>query len=751
MNKFLNPYSFIPLPETKRRHQDEGDDLFTGVIHYTIKTLTPTFIPNTSSDQAFQKTDEYFKELESKKEKNIDNKKHVTYDFFSYENLNKKKRYDETCHIPVIPGSELRGVIRSIYETLTDSCLSSLNGDTILSKRIPEPFRPGLVRKNGEQFELYEAKRLEYVMSDNSVLTYRDRGIFEGQKKYFDKSKIFRRDGNTSCILIENCMDRNHKVTDLAGYLLKGEKGPSRRNNGTWEELKKYAGLFYIEKNEDSTVPVKVSVISDDDFKRLWNVINVYQKTKKDMYEPYRIALRKFVKGKGEEYFPVYYSAVKDSFDNNTSIIYLSPACITKEVYKHTLAELAGDFVPCSGKDICPACALFGRVDEKGKESTTSRVRFFDAFVEKEKDRVEDYYCNNGKPITLEVLGSPRQSNTEFYLERPENAKFWTYDYYVDNNSKIHIKDYRAKIRGRKFYWNWDWSKEFKFPNVAISNQNKTVRVLNRGITFGADLYFDKISEKELQRLIWILNRGGDPNCNITYKIGQGKPLGLGSIECKVLWYKKRILEFDPKTSTLTYTDKKYNPTLMKFDNDEQLGFTLDENVKNSFFEGFGNHSHAITIAYPYLEYQNPHPLKDGFKWYGKNRKIEKLTPRKDYSVSKSLPLVTETDRSLPCDPTQELEYRDNNQDADQGNRPLESESVYKAIIKGFDDNKKHIKLFISEAKREFAIPFRGFDKRIRDYNKFKGIYKQGREIYVTYTKPVFGDEIIEVAKNTQT
>jgi hypothetical protein len=53
----INPYEFIKLPDKKRK-QYEDEDKHTGVIEYTIKTYTPLFIPNSSTDKAFKISDE---------------------------------------------------------------------------------------------------------------------------------------------------------------------------------------------------------------------------------------------------------------------------------------------------------------------------------------------------------------------------------------------------------------------------------------------------------------------------------------------------------------------------------------------------------------------------------------------------------------------------------------------------------------------------------------------------------------------
>ena len=108
-SRFVNPYNFIKFPKMKAQKYDDSDK-HTGVIEYTLTTKSPLFIPNSSNDNAFGS-------------KIPD---HKTYDFYSYTNLANHTVNNEYSK-PVIPGSEMRGLIRSTYETLTDSCMGLLN------------------------------------------------------------------------------------------------------------------------------------------------------------------------------------------------------------------------------------------------------------------------------------------------------------------------------------------------------------------------------------------------------------------------------------------------------------------------------------------------------------------------------------------------------------------------------------------------------------------------------------------------
>ena len=83
MKGFVNPYNFIKFPKQKAKAYTD-EDIHTGVIEYTITTKTPLFIPNSSSDSAFTESDKV--------------KDHKSYDFFSYTELDTKKRYENQYH-----------------------------------------------------------------------------------------------------------------------------------------------------------------------------------------------------------------------------------------------------------------------------------------------------------------------------------------------------------------------------------------------------------------------------------------------------------------------------------------------------------------------------------------------------------------------------------------------------------------------------------------------------------------------------
>ena len=72
--KVINPYHFIPLRK-KHRYEEKIEELITGKRTIEIKTETPLFIPNISSERKINWT----KKGTVQKEK-----EHAQYEFLSY-------------------------------------------------------------------------------------------------------------------------------------------------------------------------------------------------------------------------------------------------------------------------------------------------------------------------------------------------------------------------------------------------------------------------------------------------------------------------------------------------------------------------------------------------------------------------------------------------------------------------------------------------------------------------------------------
>lgn len=638
---FVNPYNFIPLADNKdqkRTPLESRGELFSGKIKYTVKTATPLFIPNSSNDRYFdikaghETADDY----------------HKSYDFFSYTDLRNRSSSDGVKYDPVIPGSEMRGAVRSLYEAFTDSCFSAMDSDAVLSKRTPQRYTPGILMHDKNGWTLEEAE--DYICRNHTDYSKRD-GV--GSSK-IDGSKVsfsFR------------TRKRGKPIADLSGskttgYIIKGNDGPelpkgraskcddcpssTKIRCAANHEKKCYLLMKHNYHVFCAKKPVDDSV-SEESIKQFSGVLDLYEQNVGTEYKEY-ISSWKNVKKNGGA-IPVYYNYV----DDNKKVLYLSPACITREVYRNTLKKIIGlRYSTCSNKGcLCPACQLFGIVNTDSGLQKASSVRFGDLTVKPGKE----YYK---EPVTLEELGMPKPSSMEFYLKKPdiklnegEKLLVWTYDYYIvvreDGSTKVELYD--PEISGRKMYWHSQKSadrqvsmekakelertKEDTDKDVYITVRNKTVRPVDRNVEFEGYLYFDKITEEELNRLIAILDMSNQKIYGKRYamKIGAAKPLGFGSVETRVdfVSLRKLIMEDD----IIGFKDGEcyaIRPSMMEEG--------LFRNATTSNLEMLNLDSideQKYTIHYPYvIESDALKRKEEGFNWFVKNREAFRYKKKKN-------------------------------------------------------------------------------------------------------------------------
>ena len=602
--EFVNPYNFIPLMG-KRAEADSLKGPLSGVIEYSVVTKTPIIIPNTSSDRAFWKKGD---ECGGDGTKDY----HKSFDFFSYTDLDGRSGREGVYSSPVIPGSEMRGVLRSNFEILSNSCMSSLDTDSQLSKRPNYPYQPGLLylREDGG-FELLKAEDLICrTMGADSLVD--NRNAFrpgDENKASFIQSSL--REGQVVSCIIERrgkkmkAFARNVRPDDGKdnwGCVIKGIAGAvlSGRN-------KKH--LLHV-FTPDSTGDNIIAEVTPEILSTMTNVLKEYKKNGVSDYREYEAEFNKFKNREGSNYFPVYYGLVTDFKDRNKQRIYLSPACNTRDMYYNRLRDIAGSYSPCETKtNICPACSLFGMVGMDG-EASASRIRVTDLRCDNEEPK--DCYVNDY--VTLPELGGPKLNNMEFYLAQPDDAWFWTYDYYVDAKGNTHL--YTPTLNGRKFYWHFDVSHA---KGVERIKRNVTVRPVRKGITFKGKLYFDHVTEEELQQLIWLLNCGDSGNLSTHehgYKIGMAKPLGYGSVALKVNQVTLKDVSIDHNTGTIREVENNYQTEL----SDSVFGSSesAKANMKNfRMMTGF-NTVKGENVSYPRITND---PEEEGFKWFVSNHK----------------------------------------------------------------------------------------------------------------------------------
>lgn len=438
--RFINPYTFVPVNNGEKKEYDKyfKDELLSGKISCTLKARTQLAVCDKITEKDF--------------------------DFFKVEGK------------AVIPGSSLRGTIRSIFEALTDSCFSSANAenDDYFSSRLNKQF-PGIIEFDGENYILYDAVRYKdnYNNQLNDYKTGDEVNFSEmsrGNIKYFKLNVGIKK-----------------------GYVLKVDRFKSK-NKGKQTE------------NKDSIFEktAKRTVIDKKCIELLKLNLEKYETNDEKKSNLYKEQFDKMKAGNGV--LPVWYYKERQNY-------YLAPSQMSRAFFFTQPVDMLkrSNLDVCSEKEkVCEACALFGIVGRTGSEfARASRIRFSDAVC-------EDKNCFDKKFI-MPISGTPRISSFEFYLK--------------SDLDQFHADDKGVTIAGRKFYWHHKgYVMNKDSVNKEGNNMDYKAELVKSGSEFTFDVYFDEITENELKKLLFTLNLGENSlDSDKCHKIGHGKPIGLGS------------------------------------------------------------------------------------------------------------------------------------------------------------------------------------------------------------------------------
>lgn len=622
---FINPYTFVPIEdkEPSRKKFLRGDGEFqgeiseaklSGYLECSLEVKSPLFIPNTN--KRFKLFGTMFD--------NKDKEERIFFDeFFSYDDMygcevgsKFGEEYPKDApKYPRIPGSEIKGVVRNIYEQLTNSCLCVIDEENLPYKRTSKPKKAGILDvKTGV---LYQAERL--MLNTTGRTTF---GKSVGRTTYKTGELVYVKSTAATYITSRNFTTTTKGVDDIRrtpapgyqkGYVLIGETFGNRKHHDSVLIFKASGGRLIRERD-----------LKKDDMNRFEEVLKRYQDPPhKEYADVYKEKKNGTVT---DPYLPVFYSCVRDGAN---TVYYLSPAMITKEVFDKTISKLLEEnhfkHQPCDGSGgWCPACRLFGMVGkgEGSSDALASRLRFTDTEV------IEG--AEFEVPRFLPILGTPQYSSTEFYLQKPDgDPQIWNYDYRIDVQGRNRVETfYRAKLKGRKVYW---LGKKEDVGMIPIPKENVRTRVreqkLNmtsavRCLTKGSTkfkVYFEDVTKEELSALIFCLNLEEES----FHRIGRGKPYGMGAVKIKVDEAKAVKYRLEEATINRVEEDIKledYKPN-SSYDNAKEYILRYSKELE----EG-----ESKLLSYPRItDVKKP----EIFRWFTKNRgtvgkeKIEQTLP----------------------------------------------------------------------------------------------------------------------------
>ncbi len=617
--KAVAPYNFVELPDkvvevdkaSLRSHDRYYGDRYTGKIECTLTTSSPLYI------RCGYTLDEYADFGEKLFHQLTEEQKSKRADFF--KNPSNLK--------PVIPGSSLRGMLRTLVEIITFSKIDRVSGQNhfyfrAVAAEEDDPLKQlysdshkdikaGYLKKDSQdQWFIVPAKEIRKKESFISVKEQQIKNSLpslitmeksEYLPQYIPVSVNISSSGKITAI-----SEDTNKLT-TKGHLVTCGNMLETSNLTESERLSKINGKsgrkkHYVVLDKDETKPA------------------IY--IEKYSVDNYCNSLTNFQNGKLFESNPKNPFNIKMGlFDINRPIFYCQPTkgklvtlfgqspnfripFLPKE---NGEAATSRDFIPAHLKDpdkddnretiIDIAEAIFGYVrgNKSDNQSRSGRVSVSDAKCKSTGD-----IWHEQEPIIPQILASPKPTTFQHYLVQKEETKA----------EKPKLKHYAHKpveetvIRGHKLYWHKGSSPNFKHQDrKKAENEQKTqitkIKPIKTGVSFEFTVHFENLSNIELGALLWVLDVAQDDQYRLS--LGMGKPLGMGAVKIEhQLYLSKRQARYESlfaNQSWKTGEELESDPNFMsEFENDMA--------VKLEHIGSFKTH-HRIKMLLSMLKWQD--------------------------------------------------------------------------------------------------------------------------------------------------
>lgn len=531
----IAPYNFVELPDrvvTIDPHSLPPQDRFhpdrlTGEYVCELTTASPVYI------RAGLSPEDYEAGFEAKDQPAF---------FYTH-------RPDE----PVIPGSSLRGMIRSLVEVASYSKISAVTNDSLVFRMVGDGryrnylmhedqknmftplFRAGYLHKIGSEWFIHPAQMI------NGVTWARIRS----DPELFRKLRPHGKSKNASIIYVSVSQPQYQPIRGgfISIYHSNVIQTSDHPAPGLTEMVLTKSGFIASKRSEVVVFPVDLNErihISDELIERY-----------RDQLTPAQRQLLGsngvLIDGKKDEQVmqPVFYLPHPSKPDQ---IFFFGHCRLFRIPYPHTPLDL----IPKDLRDedqIDLTEAIFGYTKKKPEDKTRNeqkddkpcayagRVNFSDAHLEPDQ---KDLWLED-KPTILKILSGAKPTTFQHYLVQPEPGK------YIIGKTKdgkpkfeLRLRDYtnatsQTVLRGHKFYWQKGNVSRDEIAESAKVEEDDTqhtrVRPLRSGVKFTFYIRFENLSMVELGALQWLFNIGSDDK--VRFKLGMGKPLGMGAVGVK--------------------------------------------------------------------------------------------------------------------------------------------------------------------------------------------------------------------------
>ncbi len=561
------PYNFIPLPEKVvpaplplPTHDRFYRELLTGWIECTLDTCSPVYIRGMLTEaqwRAFGQTDNEHLHDEEKKAKAA---------FFAKDG-----------NAPVLPGSSLRGMLRTLVEivgygrmrwvaaqpSFTFRAMAAQANDPlkdVYKTAMKSGVRAGYFVREGEDWYIHPAtlpsgndsfikvddediskddipgfvpmfsKGGDYLPQIHPVVFKRlddkakSRELIEKAKKINERNE---RQGKEERIkLTQPAYSVKAKGFDDASYtqgtlVCIGDMNETNPGQGRSQRRKHY--IILPKDSRASRIPIPREVVRA----YLVSLSTYQQKSLKAWSGGVDSPQGCLAEGK-----PVFY--ITDNPQAPKQVLYFghNPNFrITAKVKGNPTTPF--DFVPKSirmAEEPDFADTMFGWVEEKDWGPTVKGAYAGRVFVGDAHCTSTENIWYSQEPITPHILASPKVTTFQHYLVQNGDPHH--------PDQKVTLAHYgtspkETEVRGHKLYWH-----KGKDPDIGANDKEKgkpsqltQIRPVAAGVQFTFKIRFENLHPAELGALWWALTLPGSDGGDYRHKLGMGKPLGMGAVK----------------------------------------------------------------------------------------------------------------------------------------------------------------------------------------------------------------------------
>ena len=523
----MRVYDPMPAQNGLPAHNVFDDNLKSGYFTVHVKTKTPLFIRGMLT-RAESKQNE--KQRKAGKETN------QSEDFFSHDGKT-----------PVIPGSSLKGMLRSLIEIISFSKMHFVSDSPKIFFRAVAAQRDdpqgtaykkimgnlqqyihagsnieaGFLMKRKGKWYVHPAESFgEFpfalvadkpdVVGDVEGIKHLNQGNY--QINQFPVAYAMGRHNKASHVYTPNNPDDATAVLVCTGNMAETQSSNQR--------IRTNRKKFVLVKTERGKRPRPINETAIRDY---LDGLSGFQTGKNDQSEKFFDNKNGLLKqGRVVFYIEEEGEVIRFGHTPNFRIAHLIK---TKEGSRATTPR---DLVPpelLNSHLIDYADAMFGYVSDSNEEQRTPKAYAGRVSVTSAMPNNNNYVAHN-QAITPRILGSPKPTTFQHYLEQPTQA--------TNDKSRLHhFGTQGAVIRGHKQYWrqNIRGISDIEAHPSDIKDKEKVttkIKPLTEG-EFTFTVHFTNLTHSELGALAWALTLGDDPNAY--HMLGMGKPYGMGVVK----------------------------------------------------------------------------------------------------------------------------------------------------------------------------------------------------------------------------